>query len=181
MHCHAEAIKRDAAVFFWFSLGCLQLFLAGCILYAAPERDINSLLNSDWRAEVKKKVRGGEKEDACKKKECKANNLGEWESACLYQPLNLLVCALARVCLRGPLNSKPFLQSHCSLERRENSKDTLGHKSTTPPLCLPHLGKVILSCKTISSLLSLSLLFSVAFSFSLPGLYPTLSLCVCVL
>lgn len=75
------------------------------------------------------------------------------------------VCVCLCVC-QGPPELQGFLQSHRSEEWRENTKDTLSYKSTSPPSLSVPLGKVILSSKTFSSLLHLSLpLFFFSFFF----------------
>lgn len=97
--------------------------------------------------------------------------------------ISLLVCMC--LCVRGPLNFS--LSPILPLRRveRNNTKDTLSHKSTSPLSLSAPLGKVILSSKTFH-------LFSIflSFSSSFPSLsvrqvshsaIPTLSLCVCVL
>lgn len=147
MQCHAEAIKRDASVFFWFSLGCLQLFLAGCILYVAPGSDVNTLLDLDRKEEVNEKKSEGEKRGynrGCLQKECKANE--EWESVLVSASQSAYVC----VCLRGPLNSKPFCNPTVqeSGEKTPKIPSAINLPPQPHPVCLPHLGKVILSCKT---------------------------------
>lgn len=100
--------------------------------------------------------------------------------------VSLLTSQSACVCVcQGPSELQAFLQSHRSGEWRENTKDTLSHKSISAPSLPVPLGKVILSSKTFSSHPRLSLLlplFLSAWSFTLQfPLCHSVSVCLAAL
>jgi len=69
-------------------------------------------------------------QDACSKNN---NPTGQvCVSLSASQPLSLHVCVCVCVC-QGPSELQAFLQSHRSEEWSENTKDTLSHKSPSPP------------------------------------------------
>lgn len=150
----------------------------------ASGSDVNTFLGLCWRGEKKKEKVRERKEDTTGDV-CSTNaklTIAQSDCVCVCVSISLSVC----ICL-GSSELQAFLQSHHSGEWRENTKDTLRHKSTSPPTLSVPLGKVILSAKTFSSLLRLSLLLFFSFSLSLSvrlvfhSAIPTLSLYVCVL
>lgn len=127
-----------------------------------------------------------------KKKEVREGEKGEYNRG-YVQSLNAKLtirhtvcaceCVFAGVCFSGPSELQEFLQSHHSGEWRENTKDTLSHKSTSPPSLSVPLGKAILSSNTFSSLrcLSPARFPSLSVRLLFHSAIPTLSFCVCVL
>lgn len=131
----------------------------------ASGSDVNTFLGLCWRGEKKKKEKVRERKEDTTGDVCSTNaklTIAQSDCVCVCVSISLSVC----ICL-GSSELQAFLQSHHSGEWRENTKDTLRHKSTSPPTLSVPLGKVILSAKTFSSLLRLSLLLFFSFSLSL--------------
>lgn len=118
--CNVEAIKRDASVFF-----CCHNANAASIFsetYTVFYGDVNSQVTGHG-LKTRGKKRGQLTRDIT---EVQRKARSVWE------------------CLESS-ELQDFLQSQRSEEGRENTKDTLGHKSPPPPSLAVPLGKVMLS------------------------------------